>query len=145
MSSDVKTYDSNQVIAVFGGVIMADGREDGDFISIARNEEKYTLRVGADGEAARSRTNNNSTRVTVRLLNTSSANLALSALYNVGEAAGGNANVFPLLIQDLSGNSLYVAEQAWIVQMPAINFGKEVGTVEWVFETPSLAMVHGGN
>lgn len=144
MERPLKTYDAGEVAVIFAGSPITGGA-DGDFVSIEQNEDGFTLAVGVDGEGARSKSNNRSSRVTLTLLATSAANAVLSALYNTDIRTANGDGIAPLLIKDNSGNSLYTADKAWIVKPPTAAFGREVGTREWVLETHDLINNTAGN
>jgi hypothetical protein len=138
-----KTYDAKQVCCIVGGAILS-GFSDGDMVSIERNEDTFTLQVGTDGaDYTRSKTNNRSGRFTFSLMQTSAANLALTAIAKLDEL--GNAGAVPILVKDINGTSVYNASVAWCVKPPAANFGREADVREWVFETGELNWAEGGN
>jgi len=140
----VRSYDAKLVTGSFAGVAFS-GLADGTFLSIEYNEDIYALLVGADGEATRSRSNNNSGRVTLTLLSTSPTNSALSALFQLDANTAGATGTGPLLIKDQSGSTVIAAEVAWITKIPTVEFGREGTSREWVFETDNLLMFAGGN
>lgn len=138
------TYYPDQVAMVFAGIPIT-GFADGTFLSVEQSEDSFSLQVGSDGEACRSRTNNRSGRVTFTLGQWSAANDLLSALHNVDISTPNGDGIGPLLIKDNSGRSLFAAEKAWIVKPPTGEFAREAGSREWVVETDSLVQQHGGN
>ena len=138
----LKTYDFAKVAVIVAGNIMS-GFADGEVVTVERNEDAFSLQVGAEGEATRSKSNNRSGRSTLVLQQASESNAILSGLFKADELAGNG--LFPVLIKDNSGNSLHAAEQAWIVKPPAASFGMESGSREWVIETDNLQMFDGGN
>jgi hypothetical protein len=138
----VKTYDPKQVSVIIG-TRAAQGFADGSFVSVDRNEDAFTLLVGADGEGCRAKSNNKSGRVTLTLMSSSEFNDYLSELALADELTGGG--VVPLMIKDNSGSSLYSSATAWVVKHPTADFAKEAGTREWVLETDELIMFAGGN
>lgn len=141
----LRTYNSADVSIVFAGIPMS-GRADGAFLSVERNEDSYSIQVGTDGEATRSKTNNKSGRITITLMQSSQANAALSAFHNAAEA-GITDGIAPFLAKDNSGlpPSVYAAEKAWIVRHPTGEFDREAGPREWVLETDNLIIFHGSN
>ena len=106
----VRTYDPKQVIVTIGGVPMS-GFSDGTFLEIDRNEPTWNTVVGADGLVTRGKTNNFSGTLTLTLKQSSPSNDVLSGFMAVDEAT--NRGVFPLLVKDLAGNSIYFSAQAW--------------------------------
>lgn len=137
-----KTYDPSQVQIIVGGFQIA-GFADGSFVSVVRNADAFALYMGTDGEGTRAKSNNKSGRITFTLAQSSDSNAILSGIAAADELA--NSGVVPVLIKDGSGNSLYAAETAWIVKYPDSEFGRELGTREWILETDSMAVFVGGN
>ena len=62
----LKTYDPKQISVIVGGAIIS-GFADGEFVTTERNEDAFTLNVGADGEGGRVKSNNKSGRITLTL------------------------------------------------------------------------------
>ena len=140
----VRSYDAKRVVVAFAGIPLR-GFADGTFINAEYNEDLYALKVGADGEATRSRNNNNSGRVTLTLLATSPSNAALSSLFNLDLFTPGAVGTGPLLIKDRSGSTIVSAETAWIVKPPAMEFAREASEREWILETDNLLFFAGSN
>lgn len=138
----VKTYNPAEISVVIGGQPMR-GFADGDFVAVERNEDSWTLLVGADGESTRSKNSNRSGRITLTLLASSSSNDFLSQLALTDDTTG--RGTFGLMVKDNFGTSLYTAATAWIVKQPARSFAKEAGTQEWIFETDELITYSGSN
>lgn len=136
------TYDFKQVVVIFNG-FQIQGYAEGAEVSIEYNEDMFTLQVGADGPGTRSKSNNESGRVTLPLMQSSPSNDVLSAFADADRLS--NAGTGPLLIKDVSGRSLFTAEQAWIVKKPAANYGNEASAREWILETDVLIASLGGN
>lgn len=137
-----KTYDPSQVAIIVGGFQIT-GFADGSFVTIARNADAFALYVGTDGEGTRAKSNNKSGRITLTLAQSSDSNAILSGIAAADELS--NNGIVPVLIKDNSGVSLFAAETAWIVKSPDSEFGREVGTREWILETDNLAVFVGGN
>lgn len=140
----LKVYDAKAVSMIFAGIPISGLAED-TFVNVVRNEDSFSLMVGADGEATRAKTNNRSGRVTFTVQQSSDSNDLLSALHVADEISSAGDGIGPLLIKDLSGRTLITAEKAWIVKPPDTGFGRDVATREWVVETDALVMVVAGN
>lgn len=139
--SQSTTYDPASIAASFAGVPLA-GFADGTFVAVERNNDSFTLMVGAGGEAARSRSRNSSGKVTFTLMATSATNDLLSAIWRADELSGTGVGAF--ILKDLNGTTLCAANNAWIMKPPKIEFGKEISTREWVIEAESVYMKSGG-
>lgn len=142
MGQRTTDYNPADVSVIIGSHIVS-GFADGTFIGIERNNDAFTRVAGADGENARSKSNDKSGRLTLTLLQTSQSNEVLSGFAAADEAS--NGGTFPFLIKDNNGNSLYAAEVSWVVKYPAVEYGKEISNREWVIETGELIPFVGGN
>ncbi len=125
-------YDPASVYVTIGGVDIT-GYADGTFISIVPNAEGFTRIVGADGEVAFAKSNDNTYNITLTLLQTSTSNTVLSGLLTADIEANGGA--FPISITDLQGNSLFFSPVARSQQAPDTEYSKEVGERAWTIIT----------
>ena len=137
-----KLYDPDKVVVTFGPAVVS-GIAAGTFVSVERNEDAFTVTVGADGETARTRNNNRSGTITITLLQTSSSNDMLSSFAQLDEKSA--TGVLPLVVKDLLGNTLCVAPNAWVKKIANAEFGKEHGDREWVLESDLIEMFVGGS
>lgn len=136
------TYASKKVQVIWGGVALT-GFMDDSFVEVDRNSDSFTQLTGADGETARSASADKSGKVTIRLMQTSIANDALSADIALDELT--NLNAKSLMIKDGSGRSLHSAKEAWITKPAKTVYGKGIEGREWVFEGGELLMGAAGN
>ncbi len=141
----VGTYDPSQVSVIVAGLPLSGFGPD-TFVSIEQDEDSFELLVGADGEAARSKTNNRSATVTLSLLQNSASNDALSALHNLDiESPGGDA-IGPMLIKDNSGRAIVSAAKVWVQKPPTVEYARGVSVREWTFRTDRIEWINiGGN
>ena len=135
------TYDPMLNVLSFAGLNITGFAPD-TYISVERNEDAFTLVVGASGEATRSHNRNRSGLVTVTLMASSQSNDALSAIAVADEISGSGLSV--LLLKEAHGTTLVSASNAWIKKLPVVDRAKEAGTVEWVFECEDLSIFVGG-
>lgn len=140
-----KVYDSKEVTIVFAGIPIDGGYGEDEFCSIEQNEEDFVIVVGTDGEVTRSKTNNQSAKVMITLMQSATVNAALSALNNLDKAAGNGAGVGPILIKDRQGTSLYTGAKAWIAKPPDAKFAKKAGPRVWELHVAALKRLDGGN
>lgn len=140
----LKNYDSKAVAMVFLGIPISGLAED-TFVTVDRNEDSFNLTIGADGEGARSKSNNKSGTVTFRTLQTADCNDFLTAAIVADEASSSGVSIGPLLVKDNSGRSLYTAEKAWIRKPPQAAYARGIEVREWVVETDALIMGVAGN
>lgn len=138
------TYSAEEISIVLGGIAITGGRGTDTFLSIAYNEEMYTLAVGVGNDSTRSKTNNRSAQLTITLMYNSPVNTELSALFNLDANSPGGAGVVPFFCRDNNGDTLLSAKNCWIMKMPDFELGRESGEVEWVLEAANLLTVVGG-
>ncbi len=141
--SQFNQYDPLRVIASFRGIPLNNGVKDGTFISAMRNEDTFSIDVGATGDVTRVRSRNATGRVTVTLMQGSITNDLMSAVAQEDEAFG--TGFGPVLIRDLNGNTVCDAPIAWIVKPAEVEFADEAGPREWVIECADFATFIGGN
>lgn len=138
----VHTYDPSEVIITIGGVPMS-GFTDGTFLEIIRNEATWNTVVGADGIVTRGKTNNRSGTMTITLKQSSPSNDVLSGFLIADELT--NAGVVPVLVKDLSGNSIYFSAQGWISQFAGSTFAKEITDRSWTVTLADVDIFVGSN
>ncbi len=140
----IRTYNAGRVTVIFNGFNIT-GFADGTFVNVTQQNDGITTQVGADGELARAVNTDRRCTVTVTLQQTSPANDFLSTMYSVDALTCGG-RIGPILIQDLCGDTIFAASDAWIVKPADIEFGKEVMTRAWAIHTGAPAVyVVGGN
>jgi len=135
------TFDPKELSIIAGPYIMR-GFAD-NLVTVARTNTAYELVVGADGEGTRVKSNDRSGTITISLQQTSPSNDELSTLALADEAT--NSGLFPMLIKDNLGTTLFTADTCFIEKFPDAAFGKTVQTREWVIRTDTLLAFIGGN
>lgn len=144
-SSNHNNYSSDEVSVILGSIPITGGRGTDTFLSVAYNEDAYTLVVGSDGETARSKSNNRSAQITLTLMYTSPVNKKLSALFNLDLNTPGGAGVVPFFCRDNNGDTLLAGKNCWIMKLPDFELGRETGELEWVLECATLTSFLGGD
>lgn len=137
----VKSFDPKQLAINCGGNPIT-GYAEGTFIDIERDEDAFNFTAGADGEGARAKINVQSATITLTLIQSSASNDILSAFALADELT--NSGLFPLLVKDNNGRSLYAAETAWVQKFAKSEFSNDVTSREWVIRTDKLKMLVGG-
>lgn len=139
----VKTYDPKLIVITFGGIALT-GYEDGTFVDAKPSADRFSRKVGADGEVARSRSADRTHEITLTLQQVSPSNDYLSSVLLLDTVA--NKGVLPLQIADLNGTSIQFWDAAWIKTPPNNVSAKEVGPRTWVFDTGQIVLEnYGGN
>lgn len=143
LTKGVLTYDPKKVIVVLGTSTITGFAED-EMITIAPHGEGFTKYVGADGEVARAIDPDDTFTITFHLAYTSKSNTYLSKVHNADRVTG--AFLLPLMIKDLSGDTLFACEQAWVTNWPENTRGRGIETNDWELETGRVVSpIIGGN
>lgn len=141
--ANLGTFDPKRVSIIFGSHVVTGYAED-TFVSSEPQGDGTVSQAGADGEVARSISNNPLHRITITLQQTSRSNDYFSDVWARDRASGGGG-VQPLQIRDLRGTTLLAASQAWIVNLPTIEFGATLSDRAWVIDAVVSDAVLGGN
>ena len=136
MSKELFQYDPLAVSVTIGTIIL-DGYIEGEFVTIARDQERHTKTVGGDGSTIRNKRHNNNARVTVRVMDSSPVNAQLEAL-----AASGAIVAFAMT--DNNGTDKWSASLAWMVSPADDAKGVEAGQNEWMVDLHQAKLVRGG-
>jgi hypothetical protein len=140
---ELRTYDAKKVIITLGSHTVT-GYAEGTFVSIEPEGDGTVAQAGADGEVARSLSNNPLHTINITLQQTSPSNDAFSELLRRDRASGGRG-VVPLQVRDLRGSTLFAASQAWVTNWPTIENGSELNDREWAFMGVMTDVNVGGN
>lgn len=140
-TSGVLTYDPKKFTLIVGGYIMT-GFGPEDFVEVERDEDAYTKKVGVSGEVARVRNLNRAGVITLRLMQSSPSNDALSLLATLDEFA--DLGAVPILARDHSGRSLFTSVFGWVKRFPKTVWKKDVALWEWKIDTATLSIYMGG-
>lgn len=143
MSDGVVTYNPKMLVIVYGSREV-DGFAEDDMVKIKPLGEGTQIYSGADGSVGRSMDPNQTYEVTIALATTSKTNDYFSNVYNLDRSTG--RGILPLTIKDLSGTTVFQANQAWITNFPEHKRGRKIEAQEWVFHTGQVANpMIGGN
>ncbi|EHR38504.1 DUF3277 family protein [Megamonas funiformis] len=143
MSDGVVTYNPKMLVIVYGSREV-DGFAEDDMVTIKPLGEGTQIYSGADGSVGRSMDPNQTYEVTIALATTSKTNDYFSNVYNLDRSTG--RGILPLTIKDLSGTTVFQANQAWITNFPEHKRGRKIEAQEWVFHTGQVAnLMIGGN
>lgn len=143
MSDGVVTYNPKMLVIVYGSREVYGFAED-DMVTIKPLGEGTQIYSGADGSVGRSMDPNQTYEVTIALATTSKTNDYFSNVYNLDRSTG--RGILPLTIKDLSGTTVFQANQAWITNFPEHKRGRKIEAQEWVFHTGQVANpMIGGN
>jgi len=143
MAAETKSLYPKNWSIIFAGIPLDGGFDESKMIQIEKATERFKTRIAMDGQATRVRQYDESHTVTIYLTQTSEANLALSALYNLGETDNG-LDVGTFICKDRGGASTYFCAGAWIERPRTFVLGNEAQTMEWIIRCPNLKRLDGG-
>lgn len=133
-----KNYASNEVSASLSGRELNDGRASDEFMTVAWNSELYTLKKGADGFGVRSKSNDFSAKVTLKLLRSSPVHRTLTAMMLLSRDSTNGDDMGVFLARDRNDGLEYKSEKSWISKHPDLSFGTGAGEVSWVITCDDL-------
>jgi len=137
----VYTYSPEDVAFSFGPHLITGWGKDA-MIVCERDEDSFTKSVGCDGTVTRTRNANRSGTITITLSASSPSNDVLAGVVMKDELD--NSGILPALCKDANGTTV-CGGKAWIRKPASVEFGKEVGDREWVFDVDKLATWPGGS
>ena len=129
---EVASYDPKKVNLVMNGKIITGFASD-SMITIARNEDTVTTKVGVKGDVAYNENANESGTITVTLMGTS------SSLPYVRSLALKRKEVSVMIVDANDSASVNVAEERCrVIKQPDITRAKEIGSESVSIFVPSL-------
>ena|SRR5579859_4256044 len=115
------------------GILIDSGFAPGSFIVVAKNEDDWKIKVGADGSVARSQILDNTSTAKLKLLQTAAGNALLSQLRQLdqGSQNGAGVGMFELRDRTTTGQLLVRADHCWIQKPPDAERADEIVEPEW--------------
>lgn len=138
-----KNYDFKSVDCIVGGQNAYGFAEGDDAISVEPDQSEWELTVGAGGEATRSKNNNKSGTIKLKLQSTSDFNDVLNGFLQADRLK--SSGTFPFMLKDRMGRELFSAESMWVEKAPPSTHGAKVGSREWTLRTDELLSNYGGS
>jgi hypothetical protein len=112
-------------------------------ISIGMVENKNTMTIGADGSAMHSLHAGNGGTVTLRFLKTSPTNGMLATMYDQQRLSSAVWGQNTIVVSDPARGDIWTCTQAAFQRMPNVNYAKDGGIQEWIFDCGSVTGVLG--
>lgn len=128
--------DPSKVVLTVGFRLINGGFAKGEFATIKRNAPLFGLVVGSSGDASRSKSNDRSAKMNIKLLQTSPFNSYFAGLFLLDQGTG--ISPFPFSLTDIPQAENHVAVQAWITKMPDAMMSNEDVPRDWEFETNDM-------
>lgn len=142
--SALKVINPKAVIVNLAGLPIQ-GFAPGTFLTIEPMADAFASVAGADGEVVRVASNDKRYLVKLTLLQSSSSNIALSALHQTDLNAPNGAGVGIFSATDLNGTTVFTGAQSWIKKPPTQEFATTATNREWEIEVAEGLAVIGGN
>jgi hypothetical protein len=139
------TYNAAQVVLAWGGVTIAAGYADGEFVSADYDADAFSLYIGTDGSGTRSKSNNKSAKFSIRLAQSSPMNDYMSEMHNKDLREDNGGGIMPFLLEDKSGRTLIRANHVWIVKHAPVSMDRGVKERVWPMQTEKADTIVGGN
>lgn len=124
-----KSFDANQLSVVFGVSPIVGFAKD-NALTIETENAQWGQTVDLRGNVSRYRINNNVSKITLSLVQSSSSNSLLSNYVELDNQSG--AGTFPIIIKDSNSTTLFTSQSAYVLQVPSNEYGEEEKNREWV-------------
>lgn len=132
MSTDrLAHYSADEVSVILGVLEIEDQLPEGTFFKLIP-VEGWAFKKGIGRAVARWALNDKIATAELTLMQTSRHNQELSALYALDKSSKNGAGVFPAIVKDNKGASLYVTEHCFVIKLPEAEFGEEVKERTWL-------------
>lgn len=129
-----KTYDPGQVDVIIGGYRI-EGFGESSMITITRDSDLFTDKVGVDGEVSASKMYDRRAEMEITLMQTSRSNEDLQTLLDADYAAPNGAGVVGVRVVDRSSvdgnNTVFKARSARVTRDPDVSFENEASERTW--------------
>lgn len=136
MPRSIGFFDVDKVQCGIAGRLVLGGWAKGEFLNVTYQEDAFTLVTGAGGDATRNARKNNTARLKLRLLHTSTFNQYLWALLKADKLSGRGG--FPVTVVDIMNQEVHTSPIMWIMKEPDSPFSTDEIVREWNFETHDM-------
>ena len=119
-------YDAAKV-KLYLGTELVEGYAEDSKITVTRNNDLVTPKVGTDGEVALSLSRNRTGTMEVNLMTPSKTNDKLYVFIRQADTTG--IIYFPVVLEGSQGP--YLTAIGWVQAVPALTYGSEVGNMNW--------------
>lgn len=137
------TYAPSEVSVFIAGVYEVSGFSGDSIITLTKDATTFATNVGAMGDVERTKDPNDIYTLTLHLSQTSPSNTILNTLHNVDKATA--RGLFPLHMQDSSGNTFFISGTCWIDSIPEASFSTSVDSREWILKATDNLYNFSGN
>lgn len=128
----------------FGTIDIVDGRIDGVFVQTTRQgAPRWVLEGDGQGNETRVKQPRRSRAIAITLSRSSPTNAILSSIATADDLTENLVGM--MLFKDLSGNTLMECDDAFLEDIPELNFATARGEVTWVFLAANVRPFIGGH
>lgn len=147
---DLAEYDADQFKIQVAGIQIAkgpgkSGYADGEFLSVKKTKDSFTIVEGTDGTVARSKVNSRTIEIELTLLQTNATNADLSALWQSDENNPNGQGIGSFLVQDLQGTTKIMCTKSWISKPADVVLDRGAKGRKWMMSGLYSVYNVGGN
>lgn len=124
----VMTYSPKQVKIALGTHVVT-GYADDSFVTIEASGEGVAKKTGCDGEVVRAISPDRSYNIKVAILQTSPTSKWLLNQFEKDQSDG--TGTFAITVKDITGDTKFTTDCAWVVKCPSWVYGKDSNNREW--------------
>lgn len=133
-------YSPRNVAIVYGPFVLKSGRANETFVTISRNTQRASVRMGFGGDPSVALTSDHSYTITLSFFPEYDSAKLLNAYYQ-GLAAAERAGkpytgALPLVITDPTGLNSLVCNEAMIMEHGDFEYGEDTGVITFTFLVP---------
>lgn len=115
---------------------MLEGKGDGDYVTIEHNSPRVGKAAGIGGEVAISVQNDRTGTATISLWYGSEGSRILNGWKR--RLDNGEDFIFAFKVIEIASGSSWIAEKAWVEEVPSTAFGRDLAPEEWVIGFESV-------
>lgn len=142
LSSEGFGHYSPEDVEVLIGTLSAYGFPDSEFVSIVKDTPLYTTTTTTDGKHHRLKHNDDKHTLRLTLSGMSDFNSVLTKIAIADDYT--DKVLFPIIIKDGLGNSIFVSNTAWIEEAPETVYSDTDEPKVWVFKCTGCSYTIGG-
>lgn len=142
------TYSFDDIVATMDGPGISinlgkDAQVAEEGITVSLQNERDAMRIGADGQGMHTLKMDKSGTITVRLLQTSPTNAALTAAYNAQTVDSSIFGYNVIVVRNKRSGSTFTAHDVAFNKWPDWTMAQEGQTIEWEFNAIKIDPVVG--
>lgn len=144
MGQKLSTYAPIELLVLVNGIRIT-GFTDTDILTIDRDTPRWSKQTGVMDETARANSAVTGAKVTLQIMQSSYANDLLTQLHKNDAENPADGNTMSLVITDKTGTTNFVSTEAWILDLPQVQFTNGLETRSWEIDCANSKEHVGGN